>query len=374
MYVASMRSNICSLVETLPDEAMSIDAAEQTLMNAELHIARLRSIQLDALEVLDRAQVATGDGAKSLAEWVAARADVGLDTARSLVRTMRRTAERPTLRQFGHAASVTFDRIEAAARVIPRHDPDPLFTHLDIAGLIRVAARRERIDTEREARTSDDQFLILQPSLDQSWFRIWGGLDGTTGALVDEALTAAADSLPTDDPGAPKDSGWRRAMALAVICVSDQPEPTKVSVFVDAADVTGSMGESGVYLEAGPGVGRRALESLLCDSNTELIVSTDDGIPMKYGRGSRTIPPSLRRAIIHRDNNRCALDGCDSRNRLQVHHIIPWSRGGSTDPDNLLTVCWYHHHVAIHHHDLEPYRHPEHGRWRLRPSVRPPPG
>lgn len=58
---------------------------------------------------------------------------------------------------------------------------------------------------------------------------------------------------------------------------------------------------------------------------------------MTYGRQMRTIPPALRRVILHRDGNRCAADGCDSRNRLQIHHIIPWSEDGPTDPDNLIT-------------------------------------
>lgn len=352
----------------------SIDTAEQTLIAAELHIARLRAIQMDALETLDRAQVATGDGARTFSEWVAARTDVSLETARDLVRTMRRTSERTHLRRVAHEADTSFDRLVAAARIVDTGDPDPLFRHFDIAGVVREAARRERVTAAREARTSDDQHLIIQPSLDESWWRIWGGLDGATGAAVDEALTRIADTLPTDDPQMPGDSAWRRAMALGIICVSDDPLPTQVTVFVDADTAAGTGAEAGVYLEAGPRVGKEALEALLCDSTTRVIAISELGEPMRYGRSSRSIPPTLRQAIIHRDGNRCAIDGCDSRNRLQVHHIIPWSQGGPTDPENLLTVCWYHHQVAIHRHDLTPYRHPTHGRWRLGSGTRGPPG
>jgi hypothetical protein len=352
---------------------MSVDAAEQTLITAERHIARLRAIQMEALEVVDVAQVATSDGARDLSEWVAARADVSVETARTLVRTMRRTAERPELRKPALEAGTTFDRLAAAARIAPTGDPDPFFAHLDIAGVVREGARRERINTETGTRNSDDQHLIIQPSLDESWWRIWGGLDGATGAAVDSALARMADQLPDDDPNMPSDSAWRRAIALGIICTSDDPLPTQVTVFVDADEAAGSTGEAGVYLEAGPRVGKQALEGLLCDATLEVVAVSGQGQPMRYGRQTRSIPPSLRRAIIHLDGNRCAIDGCRSRNRLQVHHIIPWSRGGPTDPENLLTVCWYHHQVAIHRHGLSPYRHPTHGRWRLGSATRGPP-
>jgi hypothetical protein len=348
----------------------SVDAAEQTLVAAEFHIARLRGIQLEALEVLDRAQVATGDGAKSLAEWVTARADVSPETARDLVRTMRRTDSRPELRSPLVDAEVTFDRVVAAARI--DSPGDPLWSHLDVAGVRREAARRHRIDDAAESRSGRDRFLVMQPSLDESWWRLFGGFDGATGAIVDQALAAAVDQLPPD-PEAPSDAGWKRATALAVMCVGDETVPSQITVFVDTDQATTTNGQAGVYLEAGPRIGRQMLEAVLCDSVTEVVAISGDGTPMTYGRRTRSIPPALRRAVLRRDGNRCAISGCDSRNRLQVHHIIPWSRGGPTDPENLITLCWYHHHIAIHQHDLTPYRHPVHGRWRLRRASRAPP-
>ncbi len=96
--------------------------------------------------------------------------------------------------------------------------------------------------------------------------------------------------------------------------------------------------------------------------------------PMVYGRRTRTIPPALRRAILHRDGNTCTGDGCPSTHRLQIHHIIPWSEGGTTDPENLITLCWYHHQIVVHQRGFQPYRHPEHGRIRFRkPALRGPP-
>ncbi|HEX6947156.1 MAG TPA: hypothetical protein VF246_07370, partial [Acidimicrobiia bacterium] len=193
------------------DQFESIDAAEQTLITGELIVAMGRAIQMGAIAYLDEAQVATGDGAKSLAEWVSARVDVSPDTARDLVRTARATEDRPELRQTLVDGDATFDRVAAAARV-SGVTGDPLLLHLDIAGVRREAARRREISSDEERRTFLDRFLVLQPSLDESWWKIFGGLDGMLGAVVDKALTEAVDQLP-EDPEAPKDSAWRRATA-----------------------------------------------------------------------------------------------------------------------------------------------------------------
>lgn len=45
-----------------------------------------------------------------------------------------------------------------------------------------------------------------------------------------------------------------------------------------------------------------------------------------------------------RDGFRCAL--CDSTEGLQIHHIIPRGAGGSSEPMNLITLCWRCHNAA----------------------------
>jgi 5-methylcytosine-specific restriction endonuclease McrA len=137
-------------------------------------------------------------------------------------------------------------------------------------------------------------------------------------------------------------------------------------VFIDTTHAAESNGEAGVLLEAGPQVGRQALQAILCESVVEVTARGEDGTPMVYGRRTRSVPPALRRAIIERDGNTCATDGCPSRHRLQIHHITPWNQGGTTNPDNLITLCWYHHQIVVHEHGLTPHHHPQHGRIRFR--------
>ncbi|HJQ94631.1 MAG TPA: HNH endonuclease, partial [Acidimicrobiia bacterium] len=65
-------------------------------------------------------------------------------------------------------------------------------------------------------------------------------------------------------------------------------------------------------------------------------------------------PPSPPSAVLPpAGGETCSIEGCRSRYRLQIHHIRPRSRGGGHHPDNLITLCWYHHHVAIHGMGME---------------------
>ncbi|MEA1903824.1 MAG: HNH endonuclease [Actinomycetota bacterium] len=349
-------------------ESLSTDVLEQRLIANRGSRSRLDAEDMEILEVLDRRQVATTDGARSLSEWTAARLDVGLDTARSLVRTMRRTSERPDLREALTEGSASLDRIEALSRI---PEDVGLMLHSDVAGVHREASKRARVTADAESRTSADQFFVMQPTLDESWWKAWGGFDGPTGALVDKTLTEKADLLPDLPDGSKGDLGWRKAMALAETCVSGEAPPAQVTVFVDASQAAQTGGESGVVLDAGANSGRQALEAILCDSVTEVIARTEDGRYLDYGRKNRTVTPTLKRALLHKYRHRCSADGCDSRYRLEAHHLIPFSQGGATNQDELLLLCWFHHHIVVHKWGYIIYPHPDHGRIRFRPPRRP---
>jgi len=347
------------------EETLTIDQREQQLVDDESLIGRLRARQMANLEVLDRTQVATGDGSRSLSEWAATRLDVSLVSAKSLVRTMRRTTDRSDLREALASGEVSFDRIEALSKI---QDDVGLLSHIDVGGVYREAARRTRITAADEVKTAENNHLFLQYTLDETWARIQGGMDGYSASQVQKRLTSIADELPDLPDGTRGDRSWRQATALVELCTSggDDAPPAQVTVFVDAKEASDSNGESGVMLEAGPKVGVQALQAILCDATTEVTVNGDDGIPMVYGRKSRTVPPALRRAVIRRDGGVCAADGCNSRYRLEAHHQTPWSEGGSTDPDDLIALCWFHHHIVIHQRGFQIYRHPDHGRIRFR--------
>ena len=63
-------------------------------------------------------------------------------------------------------------------------------------------------------------------------------------------------------------------------------------------------------------------------------------------RARQTIPPAIRRQVMRRDRQRCAVIGCANHLFLDVHHVDPRSEGGSHDPERLVTLCGSHHRQA----------------------------
>jgi len=55
-------------------------------------------------------------------------------------------------------------------------------------------------------------------------------------------------------------------------------------------------------------------------------------------QGPRCVPSEMREAVLIRDNYTCAY--CGSRLApLHCDHVIPYSRGGRTVMENLVTAC-----------------------------------
>jgi hypothetical protein len=63
----------------------------------------------------------------------------------------------------------------------------------------------------------------------------------------------------------------------------------------------------------------------------------------------RPMPAGQRRdRIFERDQWRCRVPGCSSRDHLQVHHVVFRSHGGGEDDGNLAVLCTTHHLRGIH--------------------------
>ncbi|HVS13173.1 MAG TPA: HNH endonuclease signature motif containing protein, partial [Thermoanaerobaculia bacterium] len=78
---------------------------------------------------------------------------------------------------------------------------------------------------------------------------------------------------------------------------------------------------------------------------TVTMVDGADGEILSVGRKTRTVPPSIRRALERRDRG-CRFPGCGAR-FCDAHHVEHWADGGETSLENLLLLC-RRHHRAVH--------------------------
>jgi hypothetical protein len=185
-------------------------------------------------------------------------------------------------------------------------------------------------------------------------FKIFGQLAGADGVTVDQALRQKAGQFP-NLPG--QTQGQLLADALVSVCADSLTQGgetesrravTVAEVFVDATLATSTRGEAGVTLKSGLRAGPETLAEILCEGRVRVIWTDPEQGPVAVSHQTEAIPPAIRNFIHYRHQGQCAIDGCRSRHRLQIHHLTPRAQGGNHQPDNLTLLCWYHHHVAIH--------------------------
>ena len=89
------------------------------------------------------------------------------------------------------------------------------------------------------------------------------------------------------------------------------------------------------------------IRRLACDARVGWMTIGDSRIPLDVGRLRRTPTVAQRRAIVVRDRH-CQYPQCDAPARwCDVHHLVEWEHGGTTDLANLVLLC-RRHHVAVH--------------------------
>ena len=89
-----------------------------------------------------------------------------------------------------------------------------------------------------------------------------------------------------------------------------------------------------------------AIRRLACNAQIIPVVLGGKGEILDLGRTRRLFSPAQRKAMRLRDQ-RCRAEGCTiPATWCEAHHLKPWSLGGSTDLDDGVLLCNWHHHRA----------------------------
>ena len=359
---------------------------EAALIRAEAQISRARGEQLRWVKSLLLNRSTLSFGYRHAVDYVVSRTDVHRSTARDLVYLSERLSD-GTIEQIREGA-VSYVRVLEETRLVEAGASPEVIEHsrnMDLDQVKRVAQAHRKITRDSERHTFESQYVAFQPSLDGTHVRVAGRLGAAEAEICRQSLDRRGEQLVPAGESRP-DPGLRRALALTTLCqdhldngaASGARSPDTISpgrsrrepllmVLARNPAAEGSGFEQGVAVLAGPRVGPDTVDLIRCAGRTEVITTAGQDI-IHHG-SSASIRPATRRAVLARDD-RCTVDGCNSTYRLEVHHIIPLSGGGTHSPQNLTTLCWWHHHVAVHRRGMriDPQSPPQ--RRRLLPTSR----
>ena len=179
-------------------------------------------------------------------------------------------------------------------------------------------------------------------------------LSSTAAEIVTTAIHAFTDPPQDTDP---RTAARRRAdalvriaeVALAQLAGADSDGPVRArpscTVVIDWPTLqNGDLGRmDGDYTGI---LHQSDVERLLCDCTVARVVTGPKSMPIDVSPTKRTIPTSLRRALIVRDQG-CRYPGCRRpAGWCDAHHVIHWQPGGHTILINLVLLCDHHHHVV----------------------------
>jgi 5-methylcytosine-specific restriction endonuclease McrA len=310
-------------------------------------------------------------GFSSCAAWLGWRVGLDLGAARERVRVARALGTLPRLSEALARGELSYAKVRALTRVATP-ETEPRLLAVGRAGtaahIERIVRGWRRVDRQAEARQATRQHaergLHVYPDEDGTVV-VRGRLTPEVGALLIRAFDAARETLyqraratagaaAADPAMAPPTRAQQQADALALLAETalhheiDPGAPGEryqVVVHVDAAVLADPEQPGQSVLEEGSHVSAETSRRLACDASRVVMRHDEEGRLLEVGARTRTIPPALRRALLHRDRS-CRFPGCHVRVG-QGHHVRHWAQGGPTTLGNLVLLCRRHHH-AVH--------------------------
>ncbi len=299
-------------------------------------------------------------GHKHAAGWLAGISGESVGQAHDVLKTAALLAQAPvveqafkdgklSLSQAGVAASAGAVDPSAQNGLVRTATSGSMKELKDEAARIKRAAdgaRGEASLAQREARARRGRYLRMRP-VPEGGMRLEAWLPTVDGARVKAALKAEADRAFKEAwaAGVREHPDAYAADALVrTVCGDAKNEPkADVAVRVDLGTLRRGFVEGDEICEIA-GVGPIPVDvakDLLGDAVFHFVVT--DGIDVKAVTSKkRTIPASLRRALMERDRA-CAVPGCDVTDHLQIDHRWEFAKGGPTELSNLSRLCPAHH-------------------------------
>lgn len=314
-----------------------------------------------------------GTGYRSPSAWIAARTGESLPACKRLLFLGERLTRMPHVAHLFELGLLSESAVALVAdawseSVVAAFERDELLLadwaqrrpYAEAKIMIEAWAAREHANalTDREEASFEARHLSVTKLGPQSMGTISGRLDQEGTSIVRAALSM----LSTRTPGDTRTIGQRHADALVAmarfaLAHVEQPagtrrRPPRVDITLAYEHLTAGSGASLLDDEL---ITPERARRLACDAGVHRIVTLGGSAVVDYGRRTRTVPEPLWQLLVTRDRG-CRFDGCEVPAEMcDAHHAVHWADGGDTAPDNLVLLCWFHHH----------WLHEQH--WRLEP-------
>jgi 5-methylcytosine-specific restriction endonuclease McrA len=363
--------DVFTVLQPTPERTAALERLGDEIAELSAHLEAATARLLALIREFD-ARGGWNTGFRSCAAWLTWRVGLAPGAAREHVRVARALGTLPALAEALARGELSYAKVRALTRVATPETAARLLA-VGRAGTAhhveRIVQGWRRVDRLAEAREAARQHAgrALHVYQDEDGTVVLRGrLTPEVGALLLRALDAARETLyqkrrageavlPAGDPATEAPTrAQQQADALALLAETalhhelDPGAPGEryqVVVHVDAAVLAdpGQPGQS--VLEEGSHVPAGTSQRLACDASRVVMRHDAAGRVVEVGARTRTIPPALRRALLHRDRS-CRFPGCTIRVG-QGHHVQHWAQGGPTTLANLALLC-RRHHRAVH--------------------------
>jgi len=279
-------------------------------------------------QVIDR--VAVGDQVSQMPDSVQSMlaGEIGFQHLVVICRTADRIKESKTAAPFEETMLLDKAKENTPGRLhhISRH----LMHALDVQGY-----------AEEEAEVAELRELKIS-SGGEGMVSVNGYLDSAGAAVLRKALEPLARKAGKDDR---RERKQRLADALVELAAGGKPAQIQVTASVET--LMGLAGAPAAEMEFSLPISAKTVERMACDCSVVRVLMGADSAVIDVGQATRKISPAMRRGLNARDGG-CRWPGCDRPAYWsEGHHLLHWIKGGPTELDNLVLLC-YHHHRKVH--------------------------
>jgi hypothetical protein len=294
----------------------------------------VRAQLLAVVAAVGRSDSFRGDGATSLAAWVAFRLGWHTSAATVFADVAQRLDTLPALAAAHAAGALSWDKLRSAVRLA------------DAESDAAVAEAAQHMSPHQLALAARAKAVRDDDANDERQRRLWRRRDhrhgGTTfggclpddqAAIVFDALDAIIERNRRDDPDwIPLEHATADALVelAATTTDADAADAARITLHHHPLSAT-------TTLDDGTPIPPAVADYYACTAWIEPCGNDDTANPRV-----RRPSPRLRRRLHRRERGMCRFPGCRRTRNLHAHHIEHWPYG-PTHEHNLVLLCPRHH-------------------------------